>query len=132
AQRLQDCKSGIAPFKDTYKSIFVGRLSYNIYIVSEAALYLINPKVKPATVFIIDIPGIQNTAEYGSRIADQLESAPKPMLAFLEIGDNIPETNQTRYMKSEGKIEYFLSHNKHLVIATCAADERNFEVRLYQ
>jgi hypothetical protein len=130
AQNLQDCKRSVSNLGN-YHSLFVGRLSYSSFLMNVASLYLINTQVKPATAFISDEPGLQNSLRYGSIIADQLRKAPKPMLAFLEIGQQSPESNKTQFMKSEGKIELELASNKYKTIGACQAYGHSFMIRLY-
>jgi hypothetical protein len=126
-----DCKKHLAIVKN-YNSLFVGRVSYQTYIYSAVSLYLINPNVMPATSFISDEPGLQNSCKYGDIIAKQLSKAKKPMLAFLETSAQKPEANKTAVMFSCMKIENFLIHHAYTKIGNCNVYGQTFEIRLYQ
>ncbi len=129
-ENLSDCKRQTSFLK--YNSLFVGRVSYGRFVISTAALYLVNPEVRPATAFISDEPGLQNSLYYGTIIANQLTIAPKPMLALLELKQQYPEQNKTQSMKSAGRIEEFLSKNRHKTYSICQAYDKLFLIRLYQ
>lgn len=128
-ENLKECQSVIAKISD-YNTLFIGRINYNRYILNRAILYLLSPNVKPATAFISDEPGVQNSCYYGGIIRAQLEKAEKPMLAFLEEGEDELEQNKTRIMTSCGKIESFLSQ-KYSEIGQCQAFDRDYKIRLY-
>lgn len=128
---MKDCKSKM-PDGSSYKSVFVGRTSYHRYISNSAVLYLINPQKPPASAYISDEPGVQNSCTYGSVIANQLEKSPKPMVAFLETKLQNAEPNRTKDMKSCGKIETFLSSASFKTIGTCTVNAKQFEVRIYE
>lgn len=130
SRQLQECKNNVSEMN--YVSLFVGRLSYNqAFVINTAALYLINPNVRPATAFISDEPGVQNSVKYGEMIADQLHRAPKPMLAFLEIWPQFAEPNATRHIQSAGKIEEALNQTPFKAIGVCMAYGKYFAIRLY-
>ncbi|MCX6731171.1 MAG: hypothetical protein NTZ55_04965 [Candidatus Roizmanbacteria bacterium] len=128
---VSDCKSKM-PQSSLYNSLFVGRLSYQQFISNSAVLYLLNPDKPPATAYISDEPGLQNSCYYGSLIAKQLENSPKPMLSFLEVSPQEPEHNLTRYMQSCNKIEDFLKNGKFKTIGKCTVNTKQFEIRIYQ
>lgn len=114
------------------KSIFVGRLTYQRYLYNVAALYLAYPKVKPATRFIMEEPGIQNSCKYGGMAVADLEGAGRPMLAYLEKGLHEAENEAMAKMESCGKMESFLQAHEFAKIGGCTAYNKEFEVRVYK
>ena len=110
----------------------MGRSKYTNYIINYAYIYLINPKIKPATEYISDEPGLQNNFYDGKRIADELKTAEKPMLVFLDNHHQWKEPNKSLNMSSYGNIETWLSKNKFKEIGICSVQDRNFEVRIYK
>lgn len=131
-QNLKDCKDLAAQVKGEYRSLYVGSLSYASSVLNVASLYLVDPTIKPATAFISYEPGVQTSSEYGSQIIQQLQDARKPMLAFLEVHDQIPENNATATLKSSGVIEAYQRSQKSKLIGTCRAYGSRFIVRLYR
>jgi hypothetical protein len=115
-----------------YKSVFVGRASYKHFIASNASLYLIDPSKPPATPFISDEPGLQNSCKYGGEIAGQLSGAPKPMLAFLELSPQFREDNLTERMSTCGKIERFLASAHYEDLGRCNCHGYVYAVLLYK
>ena len=116
------------------RSIFVGRNSYARYIYNEVVLYWTNLALVPATPFISDEPGIQNSCEFGERIAADLEAAPKPMVVLLQASVQEPEPNATRTMTSCGRIEEFLEKTPFRPLGGCllgGAGGMPVELRLY-
>jgi hypothetical protein len=130
SKNLDNCKQAIQG-KENYQSMFVGRENYDRFIFNNAALYLINPKVKPASSFISDEPGLQNSCHYGQVISQQLKNSKKPMLVFLEKGLHNPEPNKTQEMHSCGKIEKFLATAEYEKIGNCNAYNQDYEIRIY-
>jgi hypothetical protein len=129
-QHIQACQSIV---KNTQaNSIFVGRDHYDHYIYNTAALYLTRPDLQPATPYISDEPGLQNSCIYGERIRQQLLGASKPMFAFIELGDQPAEPNATQYMRSCGSIERAVQEMPHILIGSCEAYDQVFDVRLYR
>ncbi|HKY74202.1 MAG TPA: hypothetical protein VJ246_02745 [Patescibacteria group bacterium] len=126
---LQDCKQ--VSRKIDPRSIFVGRESYQRFIVNTVALYLLKPTARPATRYISDEPGIQNDCEYGARIVTDLRHAPKPMLAFIELGEQKVEQNKTQYMQSCGVVESYLHQSTFVPVGSCTAFDQKYDVRVY-
>ena len=128
---LLDCEKvteGLNP-----SSVFVGRLTYERYLYNISSLYLIFPNVKPASPFLAEEPGIQNTCEHGSLVAEYLKKSEKPMLAFLELGIHpFYDNKETASMKSCGIIENYLKNSDYQVINRCSAYGFPFEVRIYK
>ncbi len=114
------------------QTIFVGRESYNRFIYSAAALYFLRPKLLPATRYISDEPGIQNSCEYGQLIYRDLFDAKKPMIALLEQGEQLAEQNRTATMQNCGKLEKFLQEQPHEKIGECTAYTRLFSIEVYK
>ncbi len=127
--RLGECQTLLS--SATAESMFVGRVSYTSFVINTPLLYLARPDLLPATRFISDEPNLQNSCEYGRRIADDLERAPKPMLAILEEKPQKPEANSTSFMLSCGSIEAFLAEKPFTTIGTCKAAEKDFTIRIY-
>lgn len=128
-QQIQACASLVS--QTQAKSLFVGRDQYDHYIYNTAALYLARPDLQPASPYISDEPGLQNSCLYGERISQQLLHAPKPMLSFIEQGEQPAEPNATRNMRSCGKIEEVVHTMPYVLIGTCEAYDQAFDVRLY-
>ena len=111
-------------------SIFVGRLSYNNFDYSNAYIYYLYKYLKPATPYISDEPGIQDSCKYGEIIKNQLIKSEKPMLAFIATN---PQTGfQNIKLKSCGKIEKYLGNNKYQMLGKCQSYNFDYEVRLYK
>ncbi len=127
---LTSCKLLIK--NKNYKTIFVGRSLYTNYIINYAYLYLINPKIKPASQYISDEPGLQNNCYDGEKIAQELKIAKKPMLVFLDNYPQWKEPNNSSNMNSCGNIENWVNKNKFERIGICSVQDRKFEVRIYK
>jgi len=128
-REINDCGNAIEGI--TPKTIFVGRTSYENFLYNKASLYLLLPKVKPATAYITEEPGIHNSCKYGQIIVKDLSKAEKPMLAFLDLGSDPPENKATANMSSCGLIEDYLKNAEYLKIGTCKSYNDLFEIRLY-
>ncbi len=112
-------------------SIFVGHTSYAHFIVSPMILYLARLDLQPATPYIAEDPGIQNTCEYGSNIADDLRRAPRPMIAFLSMSQQWREPNATETMTSCNQIEKFLSETPSSTLGYCMVGSDTMRVVVY-
>jgi hypothetical protein len=117
------------------RSLYVGQASYERFLVNLPVLYLMRPNLRPATPFISDEPGVQNTCEFGSRIAGDLQRAPRPLVLALDAKLWRTEANLTGTMKSCGKIEAAIASMPTKVLGTCqvvddyvAADSRTLRV----
>lgn len=128
-ETISDCKS-LSEGQNT-STVFVGRIDYGHFIYSNVALYLTHANLKPATAFISDEPGLQNSCKYGKLIANQLEKSDKPMLAFLETTDQPKEKNLSSSMKSCRFIEDYLEKTPYRKIGNCKSEKVKFEVRIY-
>lgn len=126
---LKNCRPLVQDL--TAKSIFVGRYDYTRFIINTPMLYFTRPDLPPATPSISDEPGLQNSCEYGEQIAENLHSAPKPMIAFLETSLQNSEPNATASMVSCGSIEAFLASQSSRLIGTCESYGTPFDVRVY-
>ena len=125
-----DCMEKIKVINN-YKSIFVGRVSYKRFRTNSANLYLINPDIPPATAFISDEPGLQNSCYYGKKIVEQLKRANKPMLVFLETGEQPSEPNATSQMTSCMQIENYLKDEPFQQFGACTTNGTEFLIRVY-
>jgi hypothetical protein len=107
------------------RSLFVGQISYNRFIINSPIFYLIRPDLRPATPFISDEPGVQNSCTLGSRIATDLIRAPRPLILVLDTQPYSPEPNLTRTMTSCGKIEAAIAAMPAVVLGTCQVREHS-------
>lgn len=112
----QECTHLIPP---EARSLFVGRSSYAHFIDSPMILYAAVPALRPATLYIAEDPGIQNACDYGARIAQQLDRAPRPMVAFLSTSPQWREPNATETMTSCNRIEKYLADSSPAPLGTC-------------
>lgn len=128
---LHDCRKKTG---DTvYRSLFVGRTLYERFFFNNVVLYFLNPSIPPASRHIHDDPGVQNSCVYGTRIAGELDRAPKPMLAFItDKPSEKTEENKTQEMKSCGKIERYLTTHPYRILGQCTAYDIPYEIRLYE
>jgi hypothetical protein len=122
-------------FPHDARSLFVGQASYNRFIVNSPVFYLMRPDLRPATPFISDEPGVQNSCTLGSRIAADLIHAPRPLVLVLDTNPYLQEPNLTRTMTSCGKIEAAIAAMPADVLGTCqvaddysSEDSRTFRV----
>jgi len=114
------------------QSLFVGREQYNRYIINVASLYFTRPDLRPATPYVSDEPGLQSSCIYGERIQQDLVRTPKPMLSFIELGEQPLEPNATQTLRSCGHIERFLSTSPYTSLGQCYAYGHTFDVRAYK
>lgn len=114
------------------QSFFVGREQYNKYIYNTAALYLTRQDLKPASPYISDEPGLQNSCTYGERIRQDLLAAKKPLLVFIELGEQPAEPNATRTMRSCGAIEGYIRVAPHDSLGFCKSYGQTFDIRVYR
>jgi hypothetical protein len=115
-------------FPSDARSLFVGQSSYKRFIVNFPIVYLMRSDLRPATPFISDEPGIQNSCAFGSRIAADLVHAPRPLVLVLDTKPWPPEKNLTRTMKSCGKIEGTIAAMPAIKLGTCRMADRSFQV----
>jgi hypothetical protein len=110
------------------KSLFVGEASYQRYLMNMPILYLANPNVRPATSFISDEPGVQNTCLYGGRVSEDIHRAPRPTAVALDYSGWEMEPNLSAHMRSCGRIEAELSSRSVETIGACVMVGRVFRV----
>jgi len=127
---ISSCREEVGDVE--FSSIFIGRENYSHFLINYASLYLIDPGKVPATKYISDEPGLQNSCYDGQIIVNDLTTAPKPILVFVEKTAQHYEPNLSSKMSSCNKIENFLRINKYQTIGTCNIDSAKFEARLYQ
>jgi len=126
---IHDCASKVSDIEAS--SIFIGRISYDQYLYNDVILYFTRRDLKPGTAYISDEPGLQNSCEYGSEIANQLSRSQKPLLTFLAINPQESEDNLSKSMKSCHKVEDFLYNSKFDNIGYCNVENKEYEIRLY-
>lgn len=114
------------------KTIFIGRTSYEQFRVNNPSLYLQFLDLKPATKYISDEPGLQNSCHYGERIVNELRVAQKPLLVFLDPKDQEADSPAIQGMKSCDKIETFLEDEPYSEIGSCTSYNVEYMVRMYQ
>jgi hypothetical protein len=112
-------------------TMFVGRRSYEQFWVSNPSLYLQFLHLKPASSYISDEPGLQNSCEYGKKIADELAKAEKPMLTFLDFNDQKPDSPAIHAMTSCKMIEEYLYSSDYTEIGRCTSYDTEYMVRVY-
>ena len=110
------------------QSLFVGQKSYKGYVTNIPLLYVAKPDLRPATRFISDEPGVQNTCRYGSRVASELQRAPRPMAVVLDESPWSLEPNLSAKMASCGRIESELASELPAPLGTCTIGARSFEI----
>jgi hypothetical protein len=127
---INECK--ILTSNINLRSIFVGRKNYDRFSYNNAMLYFTYPNIKPATSFISDEPGLQNSCKYGKIIAHQLNKAEKPMLVFIDANNQPAENDLMESMNSCNKIEEYLNSSQYLSKGYCSANKNTYEIRLYE
>jgi hypothetical protein len=110
------------------KSIFVGNTQYDNFSVNFPLLYLNYLHLKPATKYIADDPGNQNSCSVGNEIINDFIAAPKPTIFFLNRTLLIDKNNKNSYNNCRKIEEYIASHTK--IIGQCDLSDYNIEVRL--
>ena len=105
------------------RSLFVGQASYRRFIRNSPVFYLLRPDLRPATPFISDEPGVQNSCTLGSRIAADLLRAPRPLVLVLDTEPSAPEPNLTRTMTSCGKIEAAIASMPAVELGACQVSD---------
>lgn len=113
------------------KSIFVGRESYAHFIVGPVILYLARHDLRPASTYVAEDPGIQNSCNYGAEIARDLRRAQRPMVAFLNRNPQWREPNATQTMQSCGQIEKMLKETPSKTLGSCRVGAEIMSVVIY-
>ena len=112
------------------KSLFVGQVRYDLYSTNLPIFYLLQPKLDPASPFIDDEPGLQNTCDMGARIGENIKGAKRPVVLILDTQPANVEPNAMRTMKSCGKIEAAIASLKPVTVGTCALGDRTLKVQV--
>jgi hypothetical protein len=110
-------------FPSDARSLYVGQASYDRFILNSPILYLMRPDLRPASPFISDEPGIQNSCEFGSRIAAELIRAPRPLVLALDTKLWPAEPNLTGSMANCGEIEAAIARMPATVAGTCRIED---------
>ena len=105
------------------RSLYVGQASYDRFIVNSPILYLMRLDLQPASPFISDEPGIQNTCDFGSRIATDLMRAPRPLVLALDTKPWRAEPNLTKSMTNCGAIEAAIAKMPATAIGSCRVED---------
>jgi glycosyltransferase involved in cell wall biosynthesis len=128
-QKTRELTAGCTDlFPTDARSLFVGQVSYERFLANLPVLYLSRPDLRPATPFISDEPGVQNSCALGSRIAADLTRARRPLVVVLDTKPWNPEDNLTRVMTSCGKIEAAIATLPAVELGTCRVHDRIFRV----
>jgi hypothetical protein len=117
-------------FPPDARSLFIGQVSYKRFIANMPIFYLMRPDLRPATPFISDEPGVQNSCDLGSEIAADLIRATRPLVLVLDTEPWDAEPNLTLTMTSCGKIEDAMATMPALVLGTCHVIGRTFRVEV--
>ncbi len=113
--------------KGNYKTIFVGNKNYSEFVINAPLIYLNNLNLKPASRFISEDPGVQDTCKYSNLIVDELNRAEKPTIYFINTVSK-KEIYNSNKLQSCGLIERYINQNT-TIIDSCKVGEYEFEVR---
>ena len=113
--------------KNEYQSIFVGNSQYDNFNINYPYLYLENLNLKPATKYISDEPGIQNTCARAKEIMRDLDAAPKPTIFYLNKTILKDKNNINQYQNCGLLEKYFFTKTK--IIGYCEVNQSEIEVR---
>jgi len=114
-------------FEEKPKSIFVGNSQYDNFYVNFPLIYLNYLHLKPATKYIAEDPGIQNSCLFGNEIINDINLAPKPTIFLLN--ESLLNVYNNRPLSNCRKIEnYISSHTK--LINHCKISDFNIAVRI--
>ena len=122
---LQETRKLTAPCTDLFppdaRSLFLGQVSYDEpFLGAYPVLYLMRPDLRPATPFISDELGVQNSCALGSRIAADLIRTRRPLVVVLNTKTfSDPINNPTRNVTSCGKIEAIMASMPAITLGTC-------------
>jgi hypothetical protein len=137
-ERIHKLSAGCTDlFPQDARSIYVGQATYHRFIENSPVFYLLRSDLRPATPFISDEPGVQNSCAFGSRIANDLMRAPRPLVLVLDAEIWEAESNMTRTMTNCGKIEAAIASLHAKQIGACKVvddytddDSRTFRVQV--
>jgi hypothetical protein len=110
------------------KSIFVGNSQYDNFFVNFPLLYLSFSDLKPATKYINDEPGLQNTCQIQDEILNDFNLAPRPVIFFLNKNLLIDKNNKNTYVNCGKLEEYFAKNTK--ILGYCSLSKNTIEVRV--
>lgn len=112
------------------RSMFVGNKSYQHYLMNLPIFYLANSRLRPATSLISEEPGIQNSCSYGSRIADDLAHAPRPLAILIDQTPWSNEANLSLNMQDCGKIQEQISKLSAIPVGYCSIGIRSLKLEI--
>jgi hypothetical protein len=123
-------------FPPEARSLFVGQASYDRFLINSPAFYLMRPDLQPASPLLSDEPGVQNSCELGSRVADDLAQAPRPLVLVLDATAQGTEANLSRTMQNCGRVEAAVAAMRAQALGGCqvaydyvpTAEKRRFDV----
>lgn len=128
---IADCRRLVGDLS-SYKSIFIGRHSYAEMGINIMALHFLNISLRPASRFVYELAGVQNTCYYGAQIARELKEANKPMVAFIYTKSPGDQSEIPLKVQSCMHIENYLTSSKYQIVGTCQSWGRTFVVRRYE
>jgi hypothetical protein len=114
-------------FKGDFKTVFVGNEDYSNFVVNAPVIYLKNLNIKPASRFISEDPGVQNSCFFGQSIVSDLQNAEKPTIFFINK-TLIQEKYSSNKFESCGLIEKYV-HDMTIKIGSCNVGKFEFDVR---
>lgn len=110
-----------------YKSIFVGNNDYANFVINFPTLYLKNIKLKPATKYISDEPGMQNNCGVQREMIVDFIKAKKPTIFFFNKTQMVDKNNNNSWT-SCGLLEDYFDHNTQS-IGECYLSNYKLDVR---
>lgn len=110
------------------RSLFLGQTSYNGLPGNYPVLYLMRPDLRPATPFISDNVGVQNSCALGSHIASDLVLAPRPLVLVIDTKPWGTENILAPERTSCGKIEAVMAAMPAVALGTCRLAGRMYRV----
>ena len=127
-QPLNTCivDSGKLGFKP--KSIFVGNSNYADFVINLPILYLTNINLKPASKFISDEPGLQNTCRIQKQIINDLVKSSQPTIFYLNK-THLEDKNNTNTFTSCGLLEEYFRVNTTSV-GECKLSSNLLDIRV--
>jgi hypothetical protein len=115
-------------FKSKPKSIFVGNSQYDRFNINFPLLYLNYSHLKPATKYISDEPGLQNSCAIQDEIINDINLAPKPTIFFINNTLLTDKNNSVSYVNCKKIEEYLISNTK--IIGKCNLSDYNLDIRI--
>lgn len=110
------------------KTIFVGNASYEDVVINFPLFYLKNLDLPPATKYISDEPGIQNSCEVQKEMILEMNEAEKPIIFYLNASKIIDKNNLNK-ASSCNILEKF-HENRLKKVGECVVGKYQVEVKV--